>query len=118
MRAIFQTSALFVLLPGLALAETYTGVLIDAACAAQNKNARCNPTRSTTSFALIVAGKTLTTLKLDASGNTKAAAALKESENSANRSQDPNAPPSGSVTAIVMGAVSGDTLRVDSIRVD
>jgi hypothetical protein len=96
----------------LALAETWTGKLIDASCADQQKNAACAPSASTSSFALQTAGKVL---KLDAEGNKKASAALKESNSEANRAKDPNAP--AEMTATVTGALSGEEIKVESIQV-
>jgi hypothetical protein len=44
-------------------------------------------------------------LKLDADGNRKAADALKDSNNKADRAKDPNAPPT-TVTAKVDGTIA------------
>ncbi|MBZ5579512.1 MAG: hypothetical protein LAP40_23375 [Acidobacteriia bacterium] len=116
MRTFLKTSVLFVMVAGLALAETYTGKLIDAACAAQQKNAACTPTASTTTFALVASGKAM---RLDAAGNTKAAEALKASNSGANRAKDPNAAPgSDSVNATVTGTATGDQLKVDNIQIE
>ncbi len=95
----------------LGFAETWSGTLVDANCAAQNKSsAHCAPTSSTSAFALMLAdGKTV---KLDANGNTKAADALK---NSADRSKNPNA--TTPVKAKVSGTLSGDTIAVDTVDV-
>ena len=115
MRTLLKTSLLCVVVAGLVLAETYTGKLIDAECAAHEKNAACIPTGSTTSFGLIASGRML---KLDAAGNTKAAEALKQSNSGANRAKDPNAPSADGVNASVTGTVSGDQLKVDAIQVE
>ncbi|MGA2132121.1 MAG: hypothetical protein ABSH50_07515 [Bryobacteraceae bacterium] len=96
----------------LANAETYTGQLMDANCAAQQARAACAPTDATTVFALQVSGKTW---KLDADGNQKAADALKAGNGSADRAKDPSA--SLAVTARVEGTVSGDQIKVDSIQI-
>ena len=114
MRTLLKTSVLFAVVCGLALAETYTGKLVDASCAAQQKNAACTPTASTTSFALIASGKML---KLDAAGNAKAAEALKENSSGANRAKDPNAPGADGVNATVTGTASGGQLKVESIEI-
>src|SRR5579859_4818557 len=113
MRTVLKTTLLFALVSGLALAESYTGKLIDATCAAQ-KGKDCTPTASTTSFALEASGKVL---RFDAAGNNKATAALKEHDSSANRSKDPSAGSAG-VNATVSGTASGDQLKVDAIQVE
>lgn len=119
MRILCKVGILFLALAGLALAETYTGVLIDAACAAQEKNAPCSPTASTTAFALLVAGQAKPqTLKLDPAGNQKAAALLKAEGNSADRAANPNHPATGSIIATVIGTRNGDELKVNAIQVD
>ena len=110
MRRVFRLSAFLVIVSALAFAETFSGKLIDAACADQQKSEACAPTASTTAFALKTAGKVL---KLDAAGNTKAAEALKGSENSADRSKNPKK----EVTATVQGTLSEDVIKVDSIEV-
>jgi hypothetical protein len=115
MRTFLKTSSLFLLVSGLALAETYTGKLIDVTCAAEQKNAACTPTASTTSFALEVTGKIM---KFDAAGNTKAAAALKEHNSSANRAKDPDAPAKTTINASVSGTASEDQLTVESITIE
>jgi hypothetical protein len=96
----------------LALAESWTGRLVDASCYDQQKSATaCDPSASTTSFALI-AGQAY---KLDDAGNSKAAAALK---NRADRSADPDRPSKGVVSAKVTGTKDGDdTIKVVSIDV-
>jgi len=95
----------------LALAETWSGTLVDAACTTDKKSsAECAPTSATTSFALVLAdGKAV---KLDASGNSKAADAVK---NSADRSKNPDS--KTAVTAKVTGSLSGDTIKVETIDV-
>jgi len=113
MRRIFALSAVLLFMSALAFAETYTGKLVDARCAEQQKSAACSPTASTAAFAIQVSGKML---KLDADGNKKAAEALKESGNSADRAKDPNAQDS-QVTATIQGALNGDEIKVDTIEV-
>src|SRR5580704_10916556 len=59
----------------LALAENYSGKLLDASCYdQQKKEASCDASSATAAFAIDVSGKVF---KLDQSGNTKAATALK-----------------------------------------
>ncbi len=94
----------------LAVAETWSGTLVDAACAADKKaSAECAPTNDTSTFALVLAdGKTI---KLDEDGNAKAADALK---NSADRAKNPGE--KKAVTAKVTGSLSGDTITVEDIQ--
>lgn len=110
MRRAFRLSAFLAILSTLAFAETWSGKLVDAACADQQKTEACMPTASTTAFALNAAGKTL---KLDAAGNAKASEAMKNRENSADRSKDPNR----EIAATVKGTLSGDVIQVESIEV-
>jgi hypothetical protein len=98
----------------LALAADWSGKLIDATCndsKDQMKTASCDASGTTTSFALDVAGKVY---KLDAAGNTKASAALK---NRADRSSDPAKAMTGPVNAKVSGTEKGGLIAVDSIEV-
>jgi hypothetical protein len=113
MRRILTLGAAALFVSALAFAETYSGKLVDAACAQQQKNAACSPTASTAAFAIQVSGNTY---KLDADGNKKAADALKASNNSADRAKDPNAS-DGQVMATVQGTLAGDEIKVDSIEV-
>lgn len=113
MRRVLTLSAVLVLASAWAFAETFSGRLVDAACAAQQKNAACNPTANTASFALEVSGKML---RLDADGNQKAADALKQSNSGADRAKDPNAANS-QVTATVQGVLNGDEIKVEAIAV-
>ena len=55
-------------------------------------------------------------LKLDAAGNKKAAKALKETNNGADRAKDPNAADS-QVMATAQGTLSGDEIKVETIEV-
>jgi hypothetical protein len=95
-----------------AFAESWTGKLIDASCHAQKATDPCAPTAATTSFALNANGKVY---NLDAAGNSKAAAALK---NRADRSQ-PGSQQSQSkdVMAKVEGKEAGGTITVENIEV-
>ena len=96
----------------LAFAETWQGRLVDAKCYEQNKSATtCDPTGSTTTFALMVANKPYT---LDETGNTKASEALK---NRADRASDASQPPSTEVRAKITGTKDGDnTLKVEAVE--
>jgi hypothetical protein len=113
MRRIPTLGAAVLFTSALAVAETYVGTLVDAACASQRKTA-CNPTASTTAFAVQISGGK--TLRLDADGNKKAAQALKENNNNADRAKDPSAADS-QVTATIQGSLNGDEIQVDSIEV-
>lgn len=117
MQALRRIAFFLFALSGIAFADTYTGVLIDAACAAQEHNAPCNPTRATTRFALIVAGSEKPrTLPLDPAGNAKAAMALTRGDSG--DAPSPGEPQSTSIIATVVGTTSGGELKVDAIRVD
>jgi len=113
MSKVFTLSAVLLFASALAFGETFTGGLVDANCAAQQANAACTPTASTTSFALEVSGKML---KLDADGNQKAADALKASNSNADRAKNPDAPDT-QVIAKVQGTLKGDQIKVDTIEV-
>jgi hypothetical protein len=112
MRKLYLLCASISVTAGLALAEDWTGRLIDASCYAENKTAKpCDASGSTTSFLLDVNGKVY---KLDAAGNSKATDALK---NRADRSA-PGATAGASVNAKVSGSVEGsDSIKVDKIEV-
>ena len=112
MRRVYKIGAVFALICGSALAETWTGLLIDIACADRKKNTACIPTPSTESFGLKTIAKTF---RLDSAGNKKAAEALRHNGDNANREKDPNAQTEG-VTATVTGTIAGDQIRVDSIQ--
>ncbi len=95
-----------------AFGEDWSGKLIDANCYTQTKKvATCDATPTTSAFVLEVSGKILT---LDANGNTKAMAALK---NRADRAADPNNPQPKVITAKVSGTESGGTITVESVDV-
>lgn len=111
MRRLFTIAASVALFSALALAESWTGKLIDATCMDQQKSmTACNPSSTTTSFLVAVDGKTY---RLDDAGNTKAMEALK---NRADRTV-PNAPSSSTVSAKITGTKEGDTIKVDTIQV-
>ena len=113
MRRVFNVSASLIFLSAFAFAESWTGSLVDASCADQQKNAACAPTSSTTSYAVQANGKTM---KFDAAGNKKAADAMKSHESGANRSKEPNAPPAA-VVVTVTGTAEGDTVKVETVQV-
>jgi hypothetical protein len=84
--------------------------LLDATCIDEGKSKTCDPTSTSTHFALNVDGKTY---RLDDAGNAKAVEALK---NRADRQKDPG-PAVNTVTAKVGGTKDGEILRVDVIEV-
>lgn len=111
MRRLFTIAAAVAFFSLLALAENFSGKLIDATCMDQQKSVTaCNPSSTTTSFLIAVEGKAY---RLDDAGNTKAMEALK---NRADRSA-PGAPTTADVSAKVTGTKEGDTIKVDSIVV-
>jgi len=109
--------AITVAFASLALAETWTGRLIDANCYDQQTDQKnigaCVPTTNTSSFALDVSGHVY---KFDEQGNTKAAAAVKDQ---ADRSADPNQMASkGAITVKVTGSMDeNNKLKVETIEV-
>jgi len=111
MYKLLRAAALAGVFMAIAVAETWSGTLVDATCAAEKKSsAQCTPTASTSSFGLVLADGKMA--KLDAAGNSKAADALK---NSADRSANPDK--KKPVMAKVTGSLSGDTIQVESIDV-
>lgn len=113
MRRILTMCSVVAVFTTLALAESWTGKLVDASCAADQQKAAttCDATGSTTTFALVASGKTF---KLDDAGNAKAIEALKSR---ADRSTNPSTPPSTTITAKVTGTKDGDNLKVEAIEV-
>lgn len=111
MSSTFKIFAIFSLASALSFAESFNGKLVDASCADQQKNSpqqqqmtSCSPSSSTTSFGVETSdGKVL---KLDSTGNAKAAAAVKSSGGS-----------KADMQATVTGSVSGTTLKVDTIDI-
>jgi len=109
MRRILTFCACGVVFGILAFGETLTGRLLDASCYDQQKSAAtCDPTASTTTFAILVSGKAF---KLDDGG--KVAEALKSR---ADRSTDPNKPGS-QIMAKVTGTKEGNMVKVEAIEV-
>lgn len=113
MRRILTLCAFVAVFSALALAENFTGRLIDATCVDQQKSAAsCDATSTTTMFALLVSNKVY---RFDDAGNAKAADAMKSR---ADRSADPMKLPSSQIMAKVVGTKDGsDTLTVESIDV-
>ena len=111
MRRSVSMFALLTLFSVLALAESFKGRLVDATCFDQQKSATaCDPTSSTTTFALYVAEQAY---KLDTAGNAKAVEALKTR---ADRTSDPAKPMSTQVMAQITGTRDADNvLKVEAI---
>jgi hypothetical protein len=106
--------ALLTAFSALALADSWQGRLIDAACYehAPNKSAAsCDPTTATTTFALFVSGKTY---NLDMAGNSKATEAMK---NRADRSTDPAKLPGEQISVKVTGTKDGGMIKVETLEV-
>jgi len=107
MRRVLTLCALAAAFSALALAEDWTGRLIDANCYSQQKSITgCDASGSTTMFALSVSDKVY---KLDDAGNAKAADAMKSR---ADRSADPGKPVSTAVAAKVTGTKGEKASRV------
>ena len=113
MRKILSMCTVPLAFSTLALAASWSGNLIDAGCyAKQQKSMGCEATSSTTAFALDSSGKIY---KLDATGNQKAATALKNRADRATGSSSKMA--TREITAKVEGTESGDTISVTSVDV-
>jgi hypothetical protein len=111
MRRILLAVTLFGVFSMCALAETFSGKLLDASCYDQEKKVdSCDATGNTTAFALEVSG---TVYKLDTAGNAKASAAIK---NRADRS-DPSKPQPKGIMAKVDGTDKSGVITVQSIAV-
>jgi hypothetical protein len=111
MRKLSIIATLAAISASLALAENWTGNLLDTSCLDQKKDvATCQASGTTTTFAIAVAGKTY---RLDDMGNQKAIKALKDR---ADRSTDPAAA-AAPVNAKITGTRDGEVLKVDSIEV-
>ena len=112
MRRVFLAVAFSAVFSTLALAESWSGKLLDGSCYEhQKKAAGCDATSATTAFALEASG---TVYKLDAAGNSKASEALK---NRADRAADPAKPQSKQVMAKVEGTEKTGIIAVESIDV-
>jgi hypothetical protein len=100
------------------LAESWTGKLIDSACAEQGKNTSpstasgqsnkdintCTPKESTSSFAIRTPdGRTI---KLDSTGNKLASDTFKANSKASK----------GEMVITVTGTMTGDTVQVDSVN--
>jgi hypothetical protein len=105
-----KTLVIVCLAASLGMAESWTGKLVDAACidrqaAPQKMQNACAPGRSTTNFA--VRTQEGRVLKLDATGNAKAAEMMRISESS--KVND-------GILVILSGTQEGRVVRVESIE--
>jgi hypothetical protein len=111
MRKLLPLLTLSIAFSVLALADTFSGKLIDEGCYAKQQSATgCDATSATRTFALDVAGKIY---RLDAAGNEKASNALK---NRADQSADPTKALMG-IMAKVEGTEHNGQLQVTSLDV-
>ncbi len=115
MKTIVKIATVLCLSSVLCLAETWSGKLVDANCKDQSKqgasqstpsqqsSSTCAPTRSTTAYGVELSDGRV--LKLDSTGNAKAAEAMKST--------------GGSHSAVMMvtitGSLDGHTVKVDTI---
>ena len=112
MRKVLVVLAISAMCSMVALAENWSGRLLDSSCYDQQKKAdSCDATSQTTSFALAAPGGVF---KLNAEGNSKAATALKSR---ADRSTDPAKGQPKQVMAKVEGTQKGGTIDVESIDI-
>ena len=112
MRRVLTILAFSAVFSMVAMAENWSGRLLDETCYAQQKKAdSCDATSTTSSFAIDVSGKVY---KLDPADNTKVSTAMK---NRADRSTNPNQPLSKQVMAQITGTEKGGTITVESIEV-
>jgi hypothetical protein len=99
------------LLPALALAESWSGKLLDRTCVEkQQQTVACDATVATTAFSLMASGKIF---KFDPAGDLKASAALKNRDRVADQAQ----PPAKEVMAKVQGSEHEGTIAVESVEV-
>jgi hypothetical protein len=111
MRRFVTLAASATLFSVLAFADTFTGRLVDANCANQDKTAKeCDAGSATTAFLLIVNGKAY---QLDNDGNQKVMAAMKDR---ADRSANPNAQAPSTINAKISGDKAGDVIKVTTVE--
>ena len=97
------------------LPQTWTGRLVDAVCVDRQGNTACQPTASTTSFALQTSGRLLV---FDAARNVKAGEALCRSRDSILHRARETTSQEHTVLATVTGTAIGSQIQVDSIQDD
>lgn len=113
MRKLIATCALFGALSGIALAETWSGTLLDANCLHRHNQAKsCDARTRTTSFVLDDNG---TRYKLDARTNDAAHSAMLSR---ADKASNPDATTAVPVTATITGHVRNNgKIRADTVAV-
>lgn len=75
MRKLIMTGAILTALGGLAMADSWTGALLDAHCSSRHATEACSVKRTTSSFMIDVNG---TKYRLDGKTNTDVRSALRE----------------------------------------
>ena len=111
MRILLTIAATSAIFTTLALADSFTGSLLDTGCLDQQKApGACQATSNTTEFALYISGKTY---RFDDAGNQKTVRVLRDR---ADRSADPNVV-DGPINATVTGTEDGAAIKVESIEV-
>jgi len=117
MKTIAKLATVLCLGSMLCLAETWSGKLVDANCKDQSKpsasqpsqqmSSTCEATKTTTAYGVQLSDGRV--LKLDSTGNAKAAEAMKSSgSTSSTRS-------SSGMIVTVTGSLDGHTVKVDTI---
>lgn len=109
MKTFVSLWAFILLSAALCFGESFNGKLVDSSCLDQqhgSQKSACVPTASTTAFAIETQDGQ--TLKLDNTGNTKAAEML--------RGTNVASAPASEISVTVTGTKSGKTLRVESIE--
>lgn len=131
MRKVLVLGASLAFLSMTALAESWSGTLVDATCAMQNQQSQqgqsgqqgsmgssysaCEPTSTTTAFALRTSSGQ--TYQLDDAGNAKVITAMKDR---ADRMKDEGTSTTSSnapVHATVKGSLNNNMIKVDSVQV-
>ena len=111
MKRIVSSALFLALISGAALADEWSGTLVDADCTHRNGGPEaCAPGLNTTAFGLVIAGRAYLFNK---SGSQKASAALKQRD--AILSADPRYPHSSPIQASVTGKRAGNTIIVNRI---
>lgn len=123
MNQFVKLGALLCLGSAFCLAESWTGKLVDSSCMDRQGNttpsereqpnqlkmaSACAPTRSTTTFGIELQDGRV--LRLDSTGNAKAAEALRGNTASSSNTQ------SGAINVTVTGTLEGRTVKVESIE--
>jgi len=112
MKKIMSICAMFGALSGAALAETWSGTLLDANCAHRHGDRACDAKKSTTAFLLDVNG---TKYRLDFKSNDGARSAI---EARSDKASNPFATKAVPVSADVTGRLkSNGKIRADIIAV-